>query len=295
VYLDLRLVVPIVQDPLALYREFVKLTFKHIAIQRPTAAPYVAALITYFTRLPQLDKIVPIPSAFAIDDEFRRATAVLSLVADRVWTDFSANPYSATFFERIFLFPRSVGLAFGFGGLHFAVDHLDDIDVDIVSTASPGFPVVEAVKLMLSVDSFAIACTDERHLLELLDATTDDVVDIRACTEIVSVVRSDSGHSDRYWYRLRMAGSDRVIAFRMDHCAGCPGYLSKWDVLMPMTERLQKEEKKDSAAPAARELRVALREKLEELVDLALVGQEAPLGKIATFDLVDTGAELDRE
>jgi hypothetical protein len=164
--IDMRSLVPAFSDPIALYHQFISITFKHLTAQKLTVLPYAKSLITYFTSIPTFDRLVALPQAFVLDEEFRCAVPLLTQIAEGIFDSIGAHMQLGTWLSRVVAFPRAVAGAFGFGNVQFIVDHLDLSDVDCQPSA-PFEPnersasLLEAFKEMLSSDSFIASCVNE--------------------------------------------------------------------------------------------------------------------------------------
>ena len=162
--------------------------------------------------------------------------------------------------------------------------------------------LIEHLKFMLSNDSFVISCEDEEHLLESLDLITDDGVDLRDGTEIVSVVDTDHEHSEKFCFSLTVEGEPYPMKLRKIDCGGCPGYLHLWDGLIQQGDRLWNEGMKDQNSRIAKELKLSLLGKIRELAALIICKVDeddlsvAPMKKqIKDFELVNTECEEERK
>jgi hypothetical protein len=267
--------------------------------------PFGKALTDYFKKLPGLDQFVGLPGAFSVRDEFRRAVAVLTQAARDIFACIAQGGYLSSWLTNVVAFPRAVATAFGFGNVHFVVDHFEIADVDLVPAApfvdTLTVNLIEHLKFMISGASYAIACVNEDHFLECLGDTTDDAIDLRSCTEVISVVDSDPGHSDRYAFGLTIEGEKIPFLLDVRACSGCPGYTHAWDELTKLGERLKNEEKKNPRAKISRELRLLLLKKIRDLCNLVLYrfdenqGTVANEKKITGFTIVDTSAEIEIE
>jgi hypothetical protein len=301
-YFDLVALRDVREDPIALYREIVRITFRHIAAQKVVLAPYVQALTRYFLRIPTQQQFVALPNAFAQQDEFRPAVSILSILANQLYQALNSDRPLDAWLALVVTFPRSAALAFGFGSVHFVVDHLDAIDVDVVP--HPPFdmdreasPLIEHFKTMLNSDSFAVSCANEEIFLGLLAPSRDNFVDLREGTQIVSVVGIDNGHQDRYAYRLTFEDGGSLF-LKMDSCGGALGYLHLWDEIITLSNRLRSEEKKDDTSRVSREFRLLLNEKIQGLLALILLRQNVDGSEgqseqrlLSQFEIVDTNAE----
>jgi hypothetical protein len=161
--------------------------------------------------------------------------------------------------------------------------------------------LIEHFKFMLSNDSYTISCSNEEKFIECLDLLTDDGVDLRDGTELVSIVDVDTGHADRYTFQLTVEGESNPINLRLKDCGGCLGFLHLWDGLIIQGDQLHNEERKDAHSRTSKELRLSLLSKIRHLAGLVLfkVNLEdrslSAIGKtIKDYAVLDTGAELDR-
>jgi hypothetical protein len=303
-YADLRDAADAIADPLALYRLIVRTTFHHLSAQRLELQPYKDSLITYFERLPTLDKVVPLPGKFAIDDDFRGTVPLLTVVADHIFDSLSQLHSLNVWLTNAVAFPRAAALAFGFTGVHFIVDHLEIADFEVDPTdpldAEPqAVTVTEYFKFMLSNDSFVVSGSDEVHLIESLELLTEDGLDLRDGLECISITDVDTDHHDRFQFTLRLANDEQPVALRMVDCGGCSGYLSHWDPIVEQAARVKAEEKKDEHSRVAKELRLELLTKIREIASLLFwrfddaEGRIVPLNKqIVAFDIIDTSKEI---
>jgi hypothetical protein len=275
-----------------------------LTAQRIDLRPFGKSLREYFTKLPKLEKFVDLPNAFSVRDEFRRAVAILTQAAKDIFVCISQGGYLSSWLTNVVVFPRAVATAFGFTNVHFVIDHFEVADVDIVPSAPFGDTVtaslIEYFKFMISGSSYAIACADEQHFLECLGDTTDDAIDLRGVTDVISVVDSDPGHSNRYAFNLTVEEEQLPFMFTVQACGGCPGYTLAWDELVQLGERVKNEEKKNTEAKIAKELRLLLLKKIRDLCNIVLYRFDARQGiavpnkkKITGFVIVDTSAEIE--
>lgn len=311
VFIDMRSLVAAFSDPMLLYRELVGITFKHLTAQKLTVLPYAKSLISYFTNLPTFDRLVALPQAFVLDEEFRCAVPLLSQIAQGLFDSIGPHNQLGTWLCRVVAFPRAVAGAFGFGNVQFIVDHLDVCDVDCQPTApfesnDASASLIEYFKAMLSSDSFIASCVNEDQILgaptSVLEGATDDGVDLTSGTEIVPVFDLDPDHNDRYFFRLVIGDDQATFCLCMKHCGGCSGYLHLWDRLMQLGDRVRNEDKKDSSSKIARELRLTLLQKLREVAGLLFyrfdekdqtVTQDQT--KISAFEVLDTEVEIEMD
>ncbi|OHT11643.1 hypothetical protein TRFO_03846 [Tritrichomonas foetus] len=264
------------QNPLLFYNKFVKLVFEQISNQRLDFAPFLDSIVSYFQRIPKLDKLPVLPQKFTVVDEFRGATAVLQEIAQNVFDCVNEVRSLSVFLTLTVMLPRYCALAFGFSGVHFVIDHVDASDFDITPEAPfDADPLVvtfiEHIKFMLSNDSFVISGTNSEKLVDALDLITDDGVDLRDGTEIIPVTDLDDGHSNAFEFALTVDGLTHPAKLRLIDCGGCSGYLIKWDEIIEQARLLNLEENKDRNARSAKECRLALLAKLRELAPLVLV------------------------
>ena len=303
VTLDLREIQDKLGDPMKFYYEMVRRTFEHLAAQRVELIPFVDCLITYFEKLPTLEKCVPLPNKFTIAEDFRNAVPILTDIATSLWQCRNKIHSLSVWLTNVVSLPKYVARAFGFGNVHFVIDHLDLADVDIV----PADPfdddtqvatLIEYLKFMLNNDSFIISCDDEEHLLESLDLISDDGVDLRDGTEIVSVCDTDSEHSEKFCFLLTVKDDHEKLRLRKVDCGGCPGYLHLWDAIIQQGDRLWNEQMRDKNSKITKELKLSLLGKLRELAYLIIYKVDpeelsvAPLKKkIEDFELVNTECE----
>ena len=305
--MDMRKMKDVLTDPLQFYREIVRITFEHLAAQRIDLIPFCDLLTTYFEKLPTLEKCVPLPNKFVMEDDFRNSVPLLTDVAQRLWQCMHRLHSLSIWMTNVVMFPRYVAQAFGFGNVHFVIDHLDASDVDIIPAEpfdqeTQVITLIEHLKFMLSNDSFVVSCEDEEHLLESLDLITDDGVDLRDGTEIISVVDTDSEHSEKFCFSLTVDGEPYPMKLRKIDCGGCPGYLHLWDGLIQQGDRLWNEGMKDQNSRIAKELKLSLLGKIRDLAALIIckVDEEdlsvAPMKKqIKDFELVNTECEEERK
>jgi hypothetical protein len=306
-FVDVREVIEEFGDPFKLYRLIVRITFTHLAAQRIDIQPYRDGLITYFERLPSLDKVIALPGKFVIEDDFRGAVPLLTILAERLFNSVSVLHSLNAWLTNIVAFPHDVAAAFGFGGVTFFVDHLElsDFEIEPVEpfTAEPGsVTILEYLKFMLSNDSFVISGTEEEHLIEGLELLTEDGIDLRDGIESVSIVDIDTDHSERFQFTLRLVDDEQAMFLRLVDCGGCPGYLSLWDPIIEQAERVKGEEKKDNNSRIARELRLELLAKLRVLASLLFWRFDnaeekiVPLNKqIVQYEIVDTTRDIPEE
>ena len=306
VTLDLREIQDKLADPMKFYHEMVHKTFEHLAAQRVEVIPFVDVLISYFDKIPTLEKCIPLPNKFTIVDDFRNAVPGLTDVATSLWNCCHKWHSLSVWLVNVVTLPKYVARAFGFGNVHFVIDHLDLADVDIIP--APPFDddtqvstLIEFLKFMLNNDSFIIGCDDEEHLLESLDLISDEGVDLRDGTEIVSVVDTDTEHSEKFCFLLTVKGDHEKVRLRKVDCGGCPGYLHLWDAIIQQGDRLWNEEMRDKNSRISKELRLSLLGKLRELAYLIIYKVDPeelttdPLKKhISEFELVNTECEEDQ-
>jgi energy-coupling factor transporter ATP-binding protein EcfA2 len=304
--LDLKPLEDALTDPLKLYNEIVKVTIAHLSAQRVDLIQFSDGLTGYFIKLPTLEKLVPLPQKFLLQDEFRDAVPALADLADGLFKCVSEDRSLLQWLTHVVLFPRIVALAFGFGGVHFVIDHFDAADVDL-NPAEPfdadpqAVTLIEHLKFMLNHDSFTISCADEERLVQSLELLTDNGIDLRDGTEIVSIVDIDRDHQDRYVFQLTIDGESKPVNLRMLDCGGCLAFLHMWDGLVAQADRLDNEEKRDSKSRSAKELRLSLLAKIRDLSGLVLFTVDHENGsltaidkKIKDFTISGTGEELDR-
>jgi hypothetical protein len=297
--LDLNDVADTMPYPLQFYKSIVDRTFEFVAAQRLDFIPFRESLVAYFHRLPSLEKLVALPQQFVLADAFRRAVPILTKLSESLFE--AANTFRSLdiWLTNVVLFPRQVALAFGFGNVHFVIDHLDlaDFELDPVAPFDSGqeaVTLIEHLKFMLSNDSFIISGSDEMHLLEALDLFTDDGVDIIDGIQIVTVADIDKGHNDRYLFKLRLEDVPNPWYLRLADCGGCSGFLTLWHHLAKGADRLKNEEKKDQNSRVSKELRLSLLRKVRELAKLVFrsPGEDGAVGpfanKVTTFEVMDT-------
>jgi hypothetical protein len=307
VSMDMRKLKKVFGDPLKLYTEIVNLTFGFLAGQRFEFGPFKKAMVQYFHQLPVIKKFVDLPQAFVLRDEFRDGVPNLTDLALTLFGIVNKQHVLSDWLSTVVHFPRLVALAFGFGGVHFVVDHFDEADIDLIPAPpfdahSDSVTLIEYFKLMLSKGTYVLSCTDEDPFHSALEPLTADGIDIRDSTKLVTIVDVDQGHADRYIFPLKVDGEIIGINLRMADCGGCLGFLHLWDGLVLQADRLQNEEKRDARSRPAKELRLSLLAKIRELSSLVLLkvdcddGNLTPINKrISDFAIVGTGAELDRE
>jgi hypothetical protein len=303
--LDLNDVVDTMPYPLEFYKSIVNRTLEFVAAQRLDFIPFRESLVAYFHRLPSLEKLVPLPQKFVLADAFRRAVPILTKLSESLFDAVNTFGSLDIWLTNVVLFPRQVALAFGFGNVHFIIDHLDlaDFELDPVAPFDNGqeaVTLIEHLKFMLSNDSFIISGSDEMHVLEALDLFTDDGVDIIDGIQIVTVADVDKDHSDRYFFKLKLEDVPSPWYLRLVDCGGCSGFLTLWDTLVKDGERLKNEEKKDQNSRVSKELRLSLLRKIRELAKLVFrsPGEDGAVGpfanKITTFEVMDTATTIDR-
>jgi hypothetical protein len=294
-------------DPISLYRKMVKITISHLSAQRLDVAPHAKSLLQYFIQLPTLRTWVQLPQHFVLRDEFRNAVPALTSLSETIFGCVHERHVLSEWISTVVMFPRLIALAFGFGDVHFVIDHCELADIDVVP-APPFDGRVETValfeyfKLMLSYDSYILSCLDEDRFVDCLESLTSEGVNLRDGTELVSVVDIDKGHADRYLFSLKVEGELSGIRLKITDCGGCLGFLYLWDGIVIHADRLHNEEKRDSRSRTAKELRLSLLAKIRELSGLVLfkvdqnTGLLEPINKrIKNFAIVGTGAEIDRE
>jgi hypothetical protein len=306
VSIDVATIATSLTDPLKFYAEIVKITIGHLTSQKLEVIPFSESLIAYFTKLPTLEKLVPLPQKFVLQDEFREAVPLLSDIAANLYKCISVHHSLCLWLTNVVLFPRLVALAFGFGNVHFVVDHFDMSDVDLSPVAPfdadpQVITLIEHVKFMVSNDSFTISCSDEEKFIECLDLLTDDGVDLRDGTELVSIVDVDTGHADRYTFQLTVEGEVNPVNLRLKDCGGCLAFLHLWDGIVLQGDQLHNEERKDAKSRTSKELRLSLLAKIRTLAGLVLFkvnpddrSVTAISKTIKDYVIMDTGAELDR-
>jgi hypothetical protein len=269
-YLDMMKLSACGGDVFALYREIVDITFQHLAAQRFDVSPYAKPLAAHFARLNAVSSLIPLPHAFAQEDQFRSAIAILNIIAERLYSALHCDQSLNAWLTQVVSFPRSIALAFGFGSVHFVLDHLDAADLDIVPQPPLGaedlsVSLMESLKFMLNADSFAASCVNEAAFLGLLASLGPNSIDLRAGTEIVTVLDLDRGHPARYEFRAIFPIA-RPAALHIRDCGGAPGYLSVWDRATQLADKVRKEEKAEESSLKARELRLLLIATVEVLV-----------------------------
>jgi hypothetical protein len=298
-FLDLESIFDILEDPFQFYGAIAKRTFAHLTAQFPPVAQFQDLLQTYFEALPTRDRFVALPVKFSTDPDFRDAIPILSALARGVFNCVRKTGSLISWLTYIAIFPRSVALAFGFGNVHFAIDHLDLVDFELHPQAPfdadrKAVTLLDFVKFMLASDSFVVAGRDEAHFFESLDLLSEDGLDLREGLECVSMVDIDDDHSERYAFKLQLADEIQKVPLRLVDCGGCPGYLSIWDEIIALAERVKQEEKKDSGSRVAAELRLLLLGKIRQIVALIFCRiddnrEVAPLGRqVVQFTIVDT-------
>ena len=306
VQMDMREMVANLSDPIKLYKEIVRITFKHLAAQKVDLAPFCECLCAYFEKLPSLEKLVPLPNKFTVEEDFRNAVPILTEVATNLWQCINTFHSLAPWMTNVMMIPRFMAQAFGFGNIHFVIDHIDASDIEI--TASEPFDndktvitVIEFIKFMLSNDSFVVSCEKDENLLQSLDLATCDGVDLRDCTQIISVVDVDTEHLSKFWFNLTVQGEIKPIKLRDIDCGGCSGYLSLWDNLMVLGDRLWNEQMKDKNSKSAKELKLVLLGKIRQLAPKVLVKIDeeslcpVPIGQIKDFELINLECNEEEE
>lgn len=130
------------------------------------------------------------------------------------------------FLTATFLLPSNLAYILGYSNVHFIIDHLEALDVD-VKPRSP-FATKENVSLinyvnnLLSDTSYFISCTEEEKLFAILDA-----LELRMTTEIKSVIGLVSDQSELKDVKLELDDGSKVTLL-FSYCGGCSGYISKW-------------------------------------------------------------------
>jgi hypothetical protein len=306
VYLDVANIVESITDPVKLYGEIVRVTFNHLAAQRLDIAPFSASLIAYFKKLTIMERLVPLPQQFLLQDEFRDSVPLLNSVAKDITQSFHVERSLSHWLLTVFAFPKLVAFSLGFSTVQFIIDHFDLTDVDLVpdswfSGASAGVTLIEAIKRMVVNQNYIIGCVSESRLLPALDSSTDDGVDLRNPTELVNVVDIDTGHADRYVFFLTLKNEPHPLRLGLQDCGGCPGYLEQWDRLILQSDQLVNEEKRDHNSRTSKELRLSLLRKIRALSSVVLFtvsedGTRTPVDKqVVDFVIRDTGTELNLE
>jgi hypothetical protein len=235
-FLDLEQVADILPNPLKLYAIIVKRTFAHIVAQSPPVSPFLDILQSYFEKLPNCDHFIALPIKFSSDPEFRDAVPGLTTLARGIFDCARSVKSLSVWFTNIAIFPRSVALAFGFGNVHFVLDHLDLADFEVVPEPPFDFErgavtLLEHLKFILANNSFAISGKNETTLLGL-DLMSEDGIDLREGLEVISVVESDDSHSDRYAFKLQIEDEPLAATLRLLDCGGCPNIRAYGTILL---------------------------------------------------------------
>jgi hypothetical protein len=129
--MDMKALGDVLSDPIRLYVEIVKITIGHLTAQRLDVIPFSESLVAYFTRLPLLDNLVPLPQKFVLQDELRESIPIVTDLAEHLFYCVNVHHSLCLWLTNIVLFPRLIALAFGFGNVHFIIDHFESSHVDI--------------------------------------------------------------------------------------------------------------------------------------------------------------------
>lgn len=276
IYLDILDIAKDMTDPFGFYNAILKVVFKQVGAQRFEFEPFSDLVIQYFQKLPQLDRFAPLPTKFSLADEFRVAAIQLNEIAKNLYECVHTIGSLSIWYTNVVMLPRFIANAFGFKNVHFAIDHIDKSDIDIApeapfDTDTTLVTLIEHLKLMLDNDSFIISCVDETRLLEALDLITDDGVDLRDGTEIISIIDSDNEHSEQFEFSLTIDDEQTPVKLKLADCGGCSGYLAQWDAIISQAQLLTLEESKDKNSRYARQIRLQLLSKIRELVPYVLL------------------------
>lgn len=102
-------------------------------------------------------------------------------------------------------------------------------------------PVVlfEYVKLMISNGDYSISCHDEDRLLQALEPFDEEGCDLRAQTELHTILDTETETRASCELQLTIQGEQEPVRLCVADCGGCPGFLTKWKQIMEAVGRYE--------------------------------------------------------
>ncbi|KAH0788009.1 hypothetical protein GPJ56_008110 [Histomonas meleagridis] len=242
---DISELIDVIQQPILLYKRFVRMIFERITSQRIIFKPFCETLIQYFQQLPTVQHFPILQKNFSLSEDFRKTSQQLKTVSENLYNCIKQHFPLSIWLTNVLMLPKLISNSFGFERVLFLIDHFDLSDVDIppqepfIGNSSAYVTLSDHMKFMLNSESFIIACKNEDKLFDVIEASTFDDIDLFEGTEFVSVVDTElNGHSDEFEFDIFVDENDEPLRLKLSDCGGCPAYLRKWDEIIKIANEI---------------------------------------------------------
>ena len=207
--------------------------------------PVYDSLVEYFMQFANFSgEIQPLSPKFPKNPPFNTIATEVAAIGEKLAEAVMYKRDMNVFFANIAMLPRFLAKVFNFNRVYFVVDHIETADVN-VSPSAPFLkkcqPVVlfEYVKLMISNGDYSISCHDEDRLLQALEPFDEEGCDLRALTELHTILDTETEVRASCELQLTIQGEQEPVRLCVADCGGCPGFLTKWKQIMEAVGRYE--------------------------------------------------------
>lgn len=232
--LDMKEIVPIIEDYVQLLRYIVELTFDTLGEQHPGLLEQIE---------PSRKQLLLVAN-HRINKNPNQLTPVTDLavqLSNSLYNEDGIN----SFYTNIFMLPQQIANIFGLTNLYFIIDHLELADVQIkphdpFSSSGDYIFVIEYIKYALESVDFAVSCYDTSFFFQSMNPTDEKGVDLLAGLDIITTTDLAAvDEEDSTKFVLQMEGEMTPIPLTVDMCGGVVRFLDMWDELSELVSNLE--------------------------------------------------------
>jgi adenylate kinase family enzyme len=254
------------------YRTVADSVVNALLIQRPDLELLGRAIRRAFGALLLSPRRKGLPRAMSFEEYLSRPLKELDVLLSRMHEYYHTPDQLEIFLTNVAVLPDIVGKIFGFASTVLFVDHIDSSDIDLnieESGAVRRVPLLEFVKLALSLGQFLIAPEDASTIIEKLESNDERTIDLTRELAVVPVWGVTTSRFPTATIRVELEGRADVL-LKASHLGGCPGFVERFDTICESLEEMESLENQRTKRNATVEIAASL----EELIGAVFESEE---------------------